>query len=61
MDLEEFSSCLVFGTVRILRHAVPRQGVHGQLIQGPAGRGRPLQADHRRIFPRRFRGMRAGV
>lgn len=47
MDLEELSGRLMFGAVRVLRHAVPRQGVHGQLVQGPAGRWRPLQTDHR--------------
>lgn len=28
MDLEEFGSCLVFGTVGIVCHTVPCQGVH---------------------------------
>ncbi len=60
MDLEELSR-LVFGAVRVLRHTVPRQGVHGQLVQGPTGRWRPLQAAHRRVLPRCLCGMRAGV
>lgn len=61
MDLQELSGRLVFGAVRVIRHAVPRQGVHGQLVQGPAGRRRPLQAGHWRVLPRRLRGMGAGV
>lgn len=61
MDLQELSRHLVLGAVRVLRHTVPRQGVHGQLVQGPAGRWRPLQTGNGRVLPRRFRGMRAGA
>lgn len=61
MDLEEVSSPVVFGAVSALRHAVPRQGVHGQLVQGPTRRRPPLQTGHRRVLPRRLRRMRAGT
>lgn len=61
MDLQELGSCLVLRAVRVLCHAVPRQGVHGQLIQGPTGGRRPLQASHRRVLPRRLSGVRTGV
>lgn len=61
MDLEELSTRLMFGAVRVLRHTVPGQGVHGQLIQGPTGRCCPLQADHWRVLPRCLRRVRASV
>lgn len=61
MDLEELSSCLVFGAVRVLRHTVPCQGVHRQLVQGPAGRGHPLQTDHGRVLPGCLCRVGAGV
>ena len=61
MDLEELSGCLMFGAVRILCHAVPRQGIHGQLIQGPTGRLHTFQTNHRRVLPWRLCRMRAGM
>lgn len=61
MDLEELSSSLMFRAVRVLCHAVSCQGVHGQLIQGPTGRCRPLQTNNGRVLPGSLRRMRAGV
>lgn len=61
MDLEELSTRLVFWAVRVVRHTVPRQRVHGQLVQGPTGRWPPLQTGPGRVLPRGLRRMRAGV
>lgn len=61
MDLEELGSCLVFGAVSVVRHAVPGQGVHGQLIQGSAGRWHSFQVGHRRVLPRRLCRMGTGL
>lgn len=61
MHLQELSGRLVFGAVRVLCHTVSCQGIHGQLIQGPTGRWRPLQTNHRGVFPRCFSRMGAGV
>lgn len=61
MDLEELSAALVLWAVRVLRHTVSRQGVHGQLVQRAAGGRRPFQATNRRVLPGGLRGVRAGM
>lgn len=52
MNLQEFSVALMLWAVCIFSNTVPRQGIHGQLIQGPTGRRCPLHTPYRWVLPR---------
>lgn len=61
MNLQEFGTSLMLRAVCVLSYTVPCEGIHGQLIQGPAGRRCPLHATCRRVLPRGLRRVRTGA